>query len=83
MRLRGGAGADGICRARSEVSNGKAALFHRAQAAASLFLRFAVPTLFSMGIISSLITALFSGILQAFLFFKLLIRYSRPVAQSQ
>ena len=47
-----------------------------AQAAASLFLRFAAPTLFSMGIISSLITILFSGALQAFLFFKLLIRYS-------
>ena len=47
-----------------------------AQAVVSLLLRFAVPTLFSTGIISSLITILFSGALQAFLFFKLLIRYS-------
>ncbi len=54
-----------------------------AQAAVSLLLRFAAPTLFSTGVSISLITALFSGILQAFLFFKLLIRYSRPVAQLQ
>ena len=47
-----------------------------AQTVVSLLLRFAAPTLFSMGIISSLITILFSGALQAFLFFKLLIRYS-------
>ena len=40
-----------------------------AQTVVSLLLRFAAPTLFSMGIISSLITILFSGALQAFLFF--------------
>ena len=54
-----------------------------AQTVVSLLLRFAAPTLFSTGVSISLITALFSGILQAFLFFKLLIRYSRPVAQLQ
>ena len=32
MRLRGGAGADGICRARGEKSDGKAAFSHRVQA---------------------------------------------------
>ena len=47
-----------------------------AQTAFSLLLRFAAQALFSTGIISSLITILFSGALQAFLFFKLLIRYS-------
>ena len=47
-----------------------------AQTAVSLLLRFAAQALFSTDIISSLITILFSGALQAFLFFKLLIRYS-------
>ena len=54
-----------------------------AQAAVSLLLRFAAPTLFSMGIISSLITILISGALQALLFYQLLMRYTRSKPQLQ
>ena len=54
-----------------------------AQTAVSLLLRFAAPTLFSMGIISSLITILISGALQALLFYQLLMRYTRSKPQLQ
>ncbi len=54
-----------------------------AQTVVSLLLRFAAPTLFSMGIISSLITILISGALQALLFYQLLMRYTRSKPQLQ
>ncbi len=52
-----------------------------AQTAVSLLLRFAAQALFSTGASISLIAILFSGVLQALLLYRLLVRYTRSKPQ--
>lgn len=54
-----------------------------AQTAVSLLFHFVVPAPFSMGAIGSLMAVLLSGALQALLFYRCLLRYTRPRPQLQ